>query len=306
LDLSRLPSLVTSPGIPVRVSVVIPTTCEHARSALLMRAIDSVLSQTGVEVELVVVVNGNLLDRLIFESLRSMPGLIVQYKLEPGAQLACRHGLSQATGEFVSFLDDDDELLSGALALRARALTEDSSLDFVVTNGFRGPGTNPVLVQTQGIRQNPLTALLDQNWMASCGGMFRRSTCGDEYFAGLPRYTEWTVLAYRLMLAGKQMSFIDVPTYRINDTPDSASKSPEFRRASIEVLEQLLALPLPTPVRARLRGRMSVARHEVSVMDLENGNLHAAWRHHLLSLTAPAGWRYLPYTRHLLLRRARR
>jgi glycosyltransferase involved in cell wall biosynthesis len=270
-----------------------------------MRAIDSVLSQTGVEVELVVVVNGNRLDRLAFDSLSGQPGLIVHYREEPGAQLACRYGLSQVTGEFVSFLDDDDEFLPEALALRARVLAEDSSLDLVVTNGFRGPGTDPVLVKTHGIQQDPLAALLDQNWMASCGGMFRRSTCGDEFFAGLPRFTEWTVLAYRLMVAGKQMSFVDVPTYRINDTPASASKSPQFRRASIEVLAQVLALPLPARVRTRLRGRMSEARHEVSVLDLESGNLSAAWKHHLSSLMGPGGWRYLSYTRHLLRRSAR-
>jgi len=282
----------------VSISVIIPTTCEERRAASLQRAIDSVQSQRGVDVELIVVVNGQRFDPARLAALRADPTLNVVYLETPSPSIACRHGRSIARGEFFSFLDDDDEYLPGGLAARASAL--DPTIDIVVTNGFSGGAERLHLTRMANIERNPLAAMLEENWMASCGALFRRSTCLDEFFADLPKYMEWTLLAFRLLAAGKRVKVVDTPTYRINDTAQSASKSREYRIATAGVIERMLALPLPADIKRGLRRRLLAAWHDLSVMNLEEGDRAAAWKMHLQSLAGRDGLRYLSYTRRLV------
>jgi hypothetical protein len=177
-------------------------------------------------------------------------------------------------------------------------MRSDGTVDIVVTNGYSGDRLH--LTRTARIESSPLAAMLEENWLASCGALFRRSTCGDEFFADLPKYMEWTLLAFRLLSAGKRVKFVATPTYRINDTPQSASKSREYRVATAGVIERMLALPLPADIRRRLRHRLLAARHDLSVMNLEEGHRAAAWKLHLQSLAGLGGLRYLTYTRRLV------
>jgi glycosyltransferase involved in cell wall biosynthesis len=282
-----------------KISVIIPTTCEERRATSLRRAIDSVLSQHDVEVELIIVVNGQRFQPERLEALRRDPALITSYVETPSLPYACRHGRSLVSGDYFSFLDDDDEYLPDALATRAAALEGDPSIDLVATNGYSGSAEHLYLTHTTAIESDPLAAMLEENWLASCGGLFRSASCGEELFIDLPKYREWTLLAFRLLLAGKRLRFIDRPTYRINDSPESASKSREYRLASAAVIESLLSLPLPPHVKRRLRPRLLAARHDLSVMNLEEGRRAAAWALHLQSLAGFSGLRYLTYTRRL-------
>jgi glycosyltransferase involved in cell wall biosynthesis len=283
-----------------RISVIIPTTCEARRAASLQRAIDSVLSQRGVEVELIVVVNGQRFDAAALAALQADPALQAVYIETASPSVASRHGRSLASGEFFAFLDDDDEYLPGGLAARAAAIQADPTIDIAVSNGYSAGGDRLHLTRTARIENNPLAAMLEENWMASCGALFRHSTCGDEFFADLPKYMEWTLLTFRLLSAGKRVRFVDTPTYRINDTPQSASKSREYRVATAGVIERMLSLPLPADIRRRLRSRLLAARHDLSVMNLEEGDRAAAWKLHLQSLAGLDGLRYLSYTRRLV------
>jgi hypothetical protein len=63
----------------------------------------------------------------------------------------------------------------------------------------------------------------------------------------------------------------------------------------------MLELDLPADVRATLRTRLAGDRHSASVYELDGGRHGAAWRWHVKSLTHPSGWRYLPFTRRLLV-----
>lgn len=282
------------------VSVIIPTTCESARGASLARAVDSILMQENVAARLIVVANGNRVDPQVMASLEADPRISVAYRPTPSAPLACEYGRTLVATEFFAYLDDDDEYLPDSLALRCAPLAADPSLDFVVTNGFRGAGADVHIKRPDLIHLDPLSALLQKNWLASCGAMYRARSCEPRLFEALPTYMEWTMLAYRLLLAGKKLHFLDVPTYRINDTPGSLSKSMAYRETTVMVLEQLIALPLPPGNRRVLRQRLLDAHHDLSVSHIAAGNKKAAWRHHLLSLSGRSGWRYVSYTRRLL------
>jgi glycosyltransferase involved in cell wall biosynthesis len=91
----------------VLVSVVIPT---HRRPGLLARAITSVLSQTFAQLELIVVIDGP--DEATQEVLRSIDDERLRIIALPrcvGGSDVRNAGVRSARGEWIAFLDDDDE-----------------------------------------------------------------------------------------------------------------------------------------------------------------------------------------------------
>ncbi|MFC7076751.1 glycosyltransferase family 2 protein [Haloarcula halophila] len=90
----------------VTVSVVIPT---YNRASVLPRAIDSALSQTVSEIEVIVVDDASTDDT---EALVDEYGSAVTYLSHSenrGGSAARNTGIEAATGEYVAFLDSDDE-----------------------------------------------------------------------------------------------------------------------------------------------------------------------------------------------------
>lgn len=284
-----------------RISVIIPTTCETGRWGSLKRAIASAAAQERVSVELIIVVNGLRFDPECYEELRSMPGLNVVYLEEGSLPLALKHGRSLATAPYFAFLDDDDEYLPGALWRRLQPLLSDEAIDYVVSNGYscKEGRDEQAVTNVEAVRNDPLRALLHENWLASCGGLYRSSRISAGYFDGKTRYLEWTLLAYKLA-SSRKMVFVDEPTYRIHDSLGSLSKSEAFREAEIGVLAQILTLDLPAAIKAGLRVKIGRAYHGLSNHYRRKGDFRRAWRCHLASLRHPEGFRYLVYSRRLL------
>jgi len=116
------------------VSVIVPT---YNRSALLLEAVDSVYAQTYRPIELIIVDDGSTDDtcRAIDEwgSRHSDPSFTVCY-LTQDNQRVCRarnHGLSEATGEFIQYLDSDDLLLPDKLKKQVSFLHAHPTYDYV-------------------------------------------------------------------------------------------------------------------------------------------------------------------------------
>jgi glycosyltransferase involved in cell wall biosynthesis len=95
------------------VSVVIPTL---DRPSLLLRAIDSVLRQTHQEIEVIVVVDRPNQDTLTaVQSVNDSRVRLIVNAYSPTAGGARNAGADHATGEWIAFLDDDDEWLPNKL-----------------------------------------------------------------------------------------------------------------------------------------------------------------------------------------------
>jgi glycosyltransferase involved in cell wall biosynthesis len=93
------------------ISIIIPN---YNGAAFLREAIDSALSQEGVEVEVIVVDDGSTDDsREIIESYGDQ--IIAQYQTNKGAPSARNAGLAAASGSYIKFLDSDDYLLPGTV-----------------------------------------------------------------------------------------------------------------------------------------------------------------------------------------------
>jgi glycosyltransferase involved in cell wall biosynthesis len=133
------------------VSVIIPT---RNRASLLPRAIDSILAQTYKDFE-IVIIDGHSTDNTK-EVVEGYNNCHIRYYLQQvpknGAQ-ATNEGIEKATGNYIAFLDDDDEWLPEKLAKQVtllESLSEDYGMvycwmDYYDVNGKMLHQTHPVL-----------------------------------------------------------------------------------------------------------------------------------------------------------------
>ena len=90
-----------------RVSVIITT---HNRATLLPRAVHSVLAQTYGDYEIIVVDDGSSDDtQAVIADFEDQRIRSVRRNRSGGASAARNTGISKSRGEYIAFLDDDDE-----------------------------------------------------------------------------------------------------------------------------------------------------------------------------------------------------
>ncbi len=296
---------MTTPAI---VSVIMPTLARLERATGLIRAIDSVVSQQGARGIPLVVVNGPFASAEVRERLARRRDIRVITLEEAGLPLALKTGRATVDTSYFAVLDDDDELLPGALVTRLQALDEAAEADVVVTNGYL-QGFNRRELNIEDFRQiqaDPLRGILRQNWLRPCAGLFRTHAVTLDFFEQIPEYREWTYLGLRLALERK-IHFVSRATFIYRtDTPGSLSKSKAYCLAEPRAMARMLELNLPRDVRTMIRAHLTAGLHSASDWERRDGNHLAAWRWHLKCLARLRGWRYLTYTRHLLSGSARR
>ncbi|OQW96400.1 MAG: hypothetical protein BWK77_04870 [Verrucomicrobia bacterium A1] len=116
------------------VSVVIPT---YNRASFIRGAIESVLTQTYGDLELLVVDDGSTDDTpAVVAAIRDARLRYIRCDTNEGAAAARNRGIREARGEYVAFQDSDDVWLAGKLDKQMRAF--DAAADAgVVYCGFR-------------------------------------------------------------------------------------------------------------------------------------------------------------------------
>lgn len=177
------------------VSVIIPT---YNKAHLLGRAVQSVLNQTYQDFEVIVVddCSSDNTERVVigFDDDRIR---YIRHEENKGAAAARNTGIKAAEGEYIAFLDSDDEWLSEKLEKQVRAFADGSTDLGVVYTGVRfiagnkikyAPSSNikkkegyihAVLLETNFI---PLPAAIVKKECLEKVGMFDES---------LPRLQEW-------------------------------------------------------------------------------------------------------------------
>jgi glycosyltransferase involved in cell wall biosynthesis len=106
----------------IDVSVVVPT---RNRSALLARALRSVLQQREVNLEVIVVDEASTDDTLDVVATFADPRIrVVRHNTPRGVSAARNRGAAQARTDWIAFLDDDDLWAPDKLALQLRAAGE--------------------------------------------------------------------------------------------------------------------------------------------------------------------------------------
>jgi glycosyltransferase involved in cell wall biosynthesis len=105
------------------VSVIIPT---FNRSHLLVRAVMSVLDQTYRNIEIIIVDDGSTDDTsiVIAEIAKRANNILYVVKKNGGCASARNRGLQASNGEYVAFLDSDDQWVPDAIEALMRKLHE--------------------------------------------------------------------------------------------------------------------------------------------------------------------------------------
>jgi glycosyltransferase involved in cell wall biosynthesis len=114
---------------PPFFSIVIPT---HNRVAMVQRALRSVAAQTFRNFEVVVVDDGCTDATPAFlETVRSSRCRVLRHERGLGVSAARNRGVAASTGQFITFLDDDDELRPYALEALHDRYQSNPQLDFL-------------------------------------------------------------------------------------------------------------------------------------------------------------------------------
>jgi glycosyltransferase involved in cell wall biosynthesis len=122
---------VTS-NVSTLISAVIPT---RNRPQLVVNAVWSALHQRHVEIEVIVVIDGE--DRATEEELSKIEDKrlrVISLAVNVGGSEARNIGVRMARGEWIAFLDDDDEWLPQKLAVQLRAARQSESAFPVVSS----------------------------------------------------------------------------------------------------------------------------------------------------------------------------
>ena len=239
------------------VSVVIPT---RDRSWCLPEAIESVLAQSYKDVEIIVIDDGSRDDTRKVVS-RYGGKLRYYYQENKGVVSARNRGLSEARGEYVAFLDDDDLWAPGMLERAVSAFRSSEGDTGVVYVGYR-------YLLRDGDKSRPL----DRKVKCFSGDVFERLIMGN--FIPLPSavikreclekaggfderigwYEDWE-LFLRLSLHGYRFLFIDEPLLyiRIHGSNRSCDLL-AMKEGALKVVRKIHDLSKGSPYEPLIRG----------------------------------------------------
>jgi len=131
------------------ISVVIPT---YNRSLVVVRAIESVLAQTYQNLEIVIVDDGSTDDtknRLI--PYKSNKKIKYYYKQNGGVSSARNYGIRHSGGQYIAFLDSDDEFEKEKLMIQFNE-TSKYDVNLSVCSSVEIKGNKRKLINNQGMQ----------------------------------------------------------------------------------------------------------------------------------------------------------
>ncbi len=229
------------------VSVIIPT---YNRADLIEQAIDSLLSQTRVPDEIIVVDDGSTDNTPeVLARYGSSIRVISQSNAERSA--ARNVGMQAATGDLIALLDSDDTLMPQSIERRAWILETEPDVDVVYSN--------VEMVDKEGRALGLFTQVLPgtrpsgaaffefarHNLMPIHAFMFRRRCLGevglfDAAVPGMEDYDFWLRMAARFRFA-----YLDQPLacYRIHTTMMTAIRRSEALNNELIVHRRIFDMP---------------------------------------------------------------
>jgi glycosyltransferase involved in cell wall biosynthesis len=259
------------------VSVVIPT---RDRAPLLARALGSVFAQTRPPEEVVVVDDGSRDGTA--EMLRARFPEVRAIEQQPlGVSAARNRGVAACTGEWIAFLDSDDEWRPEKLARQLAALAAEPDYRLCHTDEAwlrRGRPVNPRRVHAKAggwIFQkclprcviSPSAALVERSLLAELGGF-------DESLPACEDYDLWLRVCAR-----HPVLFVAAPlTVKHGGHDDQLSRAHwGMDRFRIRALEKVLASGVLGPEDRRAAVRMLVDKLDVYLAGAEKrGRLEEA------------------------------
>ncbi len=227
------------------ISVIIP--CYNSKE-YIARAIESVLSQTYKDYEIILVDNNSTDNtyNILLEYKTKYSNLVNIFKeYKKGAPAARNKGLQEAKGDWLQFLDSDDELLPGKLSSQM-AIAANSKADIIVGECYMyKTANNKTEVKIRGIEtSNVWKALLTSKlgsttcnlWrkksLLSAGGWNETKSSSQEY-----------ELMFRILRQNDNIDYCPTPETIIHVRENSIHKSGDENRF-VEILNNNVNLRL--------------------------------------------------------------
>ncbi len=226
------------------ISVVIP--CYNSEK-FIKRTVESVLNQTYKDYEIILVDNNSSDNTIsIINDYQSKhPDIItVLHEFKKGAPATRNKGLSEAKGNWIQFLDSDDELLPEKLEQQFE-VTNRSTVDVIVGNSYianaTGDKQDKKILQTEsdvwkGLLTSKLGITSANLWkresVLAAGGWNENKNSSQEYD-----------LLFRLLKNDAAIGFCSAPLTIVHINPDSISHSRNENKV-VDILNNNITLRL--------------------------------------------------------------
>ena len=222
------------------VSAVIPT---RGRPALVLSAIRSALRQTWRPLEVVVVLDGPDVETAAHLATITDPRLRVLTLPEPAGGCAARNaGVEAARGEWIAFLDDDDEWFPEKIERQMEAVREATVWFPVITCRVvaQSPRSSRVLPERTYDGAQPVADyLFCRRSLADPGGLMQTSTLLAQrdlllalpFRNGLPGHQDWDWIIRVSAYEGVGVTMLRKPlaVWRVEDQRPSTSRKPDWQ-----------------------------------------------------------------------------
>ena len=216
------------------VSVVIP--CYNAQNTII-RGLHSVLAQTYTDYEIILIDDGSIDDtqRAIKEFFKDKN---IDYKYiyqeNSGPSAARNQGIRNAVGEYIAFLDSDDEWHPQKLEIMLKIL-EDKKIN-ILGHGYTLTENFSQKYFKGDIKKIKFYKLLIKNFAVTPSLVIRRDIC--QLFDKTMKYSEDHELWLR-MSAGNDVYYLDLPLVLLGRKPLThgglSSRKWEMRKGEIKM-----------------------------------------------------------------------
>ena len=208
-----------------KVSTIIPTyNCE----SYIKETLESVLSQTYKDIELIVVDDGSTdRTREIIESFKPRLKYILQDK-NTGPSAARNKGIEQAKGKYIAFLDHDDVWMPNKIEEQIKLLESNKKdVALVYSDGYNvtpsGSQVSALFDITKPHRGFVFEELLSDNFIPTSSVVVKK-----EILREVGRFNERFLISqdfdlYLRIAECHKIDFVDLPLFKHRIYPDSAS-----------------------------------------------------------------------------------
>lgn len=201
------------------ISVIVPC---YKVEKYLRECVDSILKQTFQDFELILVDDGSpdASGKIIDEYARKYAQIKAIHQTNAGVTAARRTGVEHAKGEWITFVDGDDELPENSL----QVLYEASSEKYDMVIGFQHPSSIDKEISVGELRHYCITEEVVPP--APWGKLIRRKLFADGFAFNIPREIvkgEDVLMNIRLsFVTNKPARFVPAQVYRYRNNPRSA------------------------------------------------------------------------------------